>query len=93
MSDETEYVPVHTVAYENAADVDYNPDTGRIENHDELVENGDTYDEIVMMRESQAIEHGLESEIVRPGDVLWSDDVAELGQGDSLRLDERGTDD
>jgi|GEM_PF-6014798 len=87
-TDDSEHVPVHLVAYDEDADLDVD-DSGAepiVENHDELVANGQTHGEIRMLKRSDAEEHGLD--IVEPGDHLWSEEIADLDPGDAVRLDD-----
>jgi hypothetical protein len=83
-----EPVPVHFVAYENDADldIDNSGEDPSIANHDELVNSGQTFDEIRAMKRSAAEEYDLD--VVRPGDPLWDDRLEDMELGDAFRLDE-----
>jgi len=82
-----EHVPVLLVAYEDDADLEINED-GEIENHDELVSAGQTYDEIRMLSRSSIEGTPLEDDIVEPGDSLYYDAVADLDPDEAIRVDD-----
>lgn len=80
-----EIVPVHFVAYEDSADLDINNDgEPTVENHDELINKGETYDEIRGMERKEAENYNLD--IVEPCDALWDDRFEDIEQGDAWRL-------
>jgi len=83
-----EIVPVHFVAYENDADleIDNSGEDPTIDNHDELVNSGQTYDEIRGLRRQSAEEHDLD--IVEPGDPLWNDRLENIEEDGPFRLEE-----
>ncbi|AUX09279.1 hypothetical protein AArcSl_1650 [Halalkaliarchaeum desulfuricum] len=83
-----ELVPVHVVAYEKNADleIDNSGEDATVVNHDELVDKGQTYQEIRALARSAAEEYDLD--IVEPGDPLWDDRFNDLESGDSWRLEE-----
>lgn len=88
-SQNNDAVPVLFVAYEDAADLDIDNSGGgdpHVANHDELVNNGETYDEIRMMKRSSVDEHGLD--VVTEGDSLWDDRFKDAEIGDAWRVDE-----
>jgi len=86
MSEDTEYVPVCLVAYEDDADLDVDyGDEPTVENHDELVNSGQTFTEIRLLSRSDAEQYNMH--IIEPGDPLWSDEVAELDQGESIMVE------
>jgi hypothetical protein len=87
-SRDPDLVPVHLVAYEDAADmdIDYDGYYPTVENHDELVADGQTFDEIRALKRSDAEEYNLD--IVEPGDQLWRDAFEDLESGDAWRVDE-----
>ena len=80
-------VPVHLVVYEDDADLDVQSDGEDfvVENHDDLVNAGQTYDEIRGMNRSSAEEHNLD--IVEPGSLLWDDRFEDIEVGDAYRLE------
>lgn len=85
---DSELVPVHLVAYEDSADLDVD-NTGEnptVENHDELVNGGETYQEIRALNRSDAEQY--EMDIIEPGDPLWDERFADLESGDAWRLSE-----
>lgn len=83
----TELVPVHFVAYEDDAELEINnDDEPTVENHDELVNNGQTYEEVRAIERESA--ENYELDIVERGDSLWDDRFGDLDAGDSWRLDE-----
>jgi len=83
----TELVPVHFVAYADDAELDINNDgEPTVENHDELVNNDQTYDEIRAIERESADAYDLD--IVEPGDSLWDDRFEDFERGDSWRVDE-----
>ena len=83
-----EHVPVLFTAYEEDAelDVDYQGEDPTVENHDELVNSGQTYDEIRMMSREDVEEFGLRE--VTPESSLWCDEVAALDPGEAVRVSE-----
>ena len=83
-----ERVPVLMVAYEDSADLDINNDGANptVENHDELIDNGQTYEEIRALKRSDAEQYDLT--IVEPGDSLWREEFSDLDSGDVWRVDE-----
>lgn len=82
----TDIVPVlFWEAYEDDADLNVNSE-GVVINHDELVDNGQTYAEIRALSREAAEEHDLS--IVEPGDRHWHPEFEDLDAGDSWRLDE-----
>lgn len=85
---EDELVPVLMVAYEDDADLDIGDDGDdpTVENHDELVNSGQTYDEIRALKRSSAEEHGLD--VVTPDRPLWDDRFEDLESGDAWRVEE-----
>ncbi len=84
---EDELVPVHMVAYEEDADLDIDNDgEPTVENHDDLVNSGQTFEEVRALYRSSAEEHGLN--VVEPGDPLWDDRFENLESGDAWRVEE-----
>ena len=84
---EDELVPVLMVAYEDDADLDVDENgEPTVENHDDLVNSGQTYEEIRALQRSSAEEHGLD--IVAPADPLWDDRFEHLESGDAWRVEE-----
>ena len=84
---EDELVPVLMVAYEDDADLEIDEDgEPTVENHDDLVNSGQTYDEIRALKRSSAEEHGLD--VVEPGDPLWDDRFENLESGDAWHVEE-----
>lgn len=79
----TEAVPVHFVAYEDDADLELNDDHD-IENHDELVNSDQTYDEVRGMDPEQVEQFGLD--VVEPSDGLWREKFADIEIGDAYRV-------
>lgn len=84
---DTELVPVHLVAYDEDAelDVDYSGYEPVVENHDQLVNSGQTHDEVRAMSRKSAEQFDMD--IVEPDDSLWRDEFADLESGDSWKLD------
>ena len=76
------------VAYEDSADLDINNDGANptVENRDELIDNGQTYEEIRALKRSDAEQYDLT--IVEPEDSLWREEFADLDSGDVWRVDE-----
>ena len=67
----SELVPVHFVAYEPEAELTINDDgPPTVENHDELVNNGQTYGEIRAMEREQAENYDLDIRGVRLPGIL-----------------------
>lgn len=82
-----EYVPVHLVAYDGEAELDINNDgEPTVENHDELVNNDETHDEVRAISRESAENHGLD--VVEPGDPLWDDRLRDLESGDAWTAEE-----
>lgn len=81
-------VPVLMVGYEDEADLEYEKGDSMfsIENHDELVEAGLTFEEIRGMKRSQVEEFGLWEDVITPGDPLWNDRLEDLEAGDGIRV-------
>jgi len=84
-SEPSELVPVHLVAYEDDADLDVN-DRGEVQNHDELVNKGQTYGEVRVLNRGSAEQYDLD--IVEPDDSLWDGRFEDLESGDAWRVDE-----
>lgn len=84
---DTELVPVHFVAYDDDAEleIDNSGADPAVENHDELVNTGQTHDEVRAISSESAERYDLD--VVEPGDPLWRDEFADLESGDSWRLD------
>ena len=84
---EKELVPVHLVAYDSDAelDIDNSGHAPTVENHDELVNNGQTHGEVRALTRVSAERHDMD--IVEPGDPLWREEFADLESGDSWQLD------
>ncbi|PHQ43931.1 hypothetical protein Z052_01975 [Halorubrum sp. C191] len=89
MSDD-DLVPVRLQAYEDEADLDIG-DNGTVQNHDELVNSGQTYTEVRALTRASAVRHDLM--VVEPGDSLWDDRLADLDVGDAWRAEELRGDD
>lgn len=89
-SDSDDVLIVQFVCYEDSADLDIEYDDAgmpMIENHDELVANGDTYDEIrALSNTEQNRRHVSEEMIVEPDDYRWKDKYADFEAGDSERI-------
>jgi len=83
---DTELVPVHLVAYDDDAelDVDYERDVPTVENHDDLVNSGQTHGEIRAMTRDSAEQYDMD--IVEPGDPLWRGEFENLEPGDCWQL-------
>jgi len=81
-----EIVPVHMEKYADDADleVDYSGDEPVVTNHDELPKQR----EVIALKRSRVEEHGLEHNIVEPGDSLWREEFADLEIGDSFQIGE-----
>lgn len=86
--DGSELVPVPFVAYEESADLDVDNSGAdpTVENHDELVNSGQTYDEVRALKRSDAEQYGLT--ILTPEDALWDERFEDLESGDSWRVEE-----
>lgn len=85
--DSTELVSVHLLAYEDDADLDVDNDgQPTVENHDELVDSGQTFEEVRALSRESAEEYDMD--IVEPGDPLWDDRMEDLESGDAWRVDE-----
>jgi len=81
----------HFVAYTDKSDIDidYSGDDPTIENHDELVNAGQTYDEIRALRRTENTEkYVTEDMIVEPGDPMWRKECADMEPGDAIRVNE-----
>jgi len=87
-TDGSELVPVLLVAYEDDADldVDYDGEDPTVENHDDVVNNGGTYEEVRALTRKSAEEHDLS--IVTPEDSLWDERFGDLDSGDAWRVEE-----
>lgn len=72
-------------SYEDDAELEMSDD-GRVLNHDELVDSGQTYREVLALNRSSAEERDLN--ILEPGDLHWHDEFEDLEVGDSWRLDD-----
>ncbi|MCG1002878.1 MULTISPECIES: hypothetical protein [Halobacterium] len=84
---EDDLVPVLLVSYEDDADLEINEDgEPTVENHDDLVNSGQTYEEVRALKRSSVEEYGLD--IVERGDSLWDDRFEDLESGDSWRVEE-----
>ena len=85
-----ELVPVLLVTYGDGADleIDHSGDDPTVENHDEIINNGHTTDEVRALKRSDAEQYNLD--IVEPGDPLWDDRFTDLDSGDAWSVDELG---
>lgn len=81
----TEAVPVLYVAYEPDAELEIN-EQGVVENHDELVNSGKTYDEICGMPREQVEAFG--HDVIEPCDSLWDEQFEDIAVGDLWRVEE-----
>lgn len=81
-----EIVLVHRTIYPDDADIeiDNSGDVPTVANHDELPE----VESVIALRRSKVEVHGLEGDIVEPGDSLWREEFEEMGAGDIIELDE-----
>ncbi|MFC6975658.1 hypothetical protein ACFQL1_14945 [Halomicroarcula sp. GCM10025709] len=86
----TEPVTVVFQTYEDDADLEHD-DEGQITNHDELVDAGQTYREIRVLKRHTA--EKFDMEIVDEDHQLWCDAVASLEPGEALRVDDLREDD
>ena len=87
----TEQVRAVFTAYEDEADLETN-DAGTITNHEELVNDGQTYREIRFLSPDTVDAFDLTT--VDESHTHWCDEVAAMEPGDRLRVDElRGNDD
>lgn len=85
----TDTIIAHFVAYEDGADLDVEYDGGdpTVENHDELVNEGKTYDEIRALADTETNRQILSDRvIVEPGDPMWDDEFADWDVGDSKKV-------
>ena len=78
-------VPVYLTAYKDEADLEIN-DNHEIENHDELVMAGQTYDMIRGMDPETFEEHMHPSDRVERDSSLYDGDVDTLAIGEEIRL-------
>lgn len=87
-TDERDLVPVLLVAYEDDADLEINNDgdAPTVENHDELVDSGGTYEEVRALSRESAEEHDLN--ILTPDHGLWDERFEDLERGDSWRVED-----
>ena len=83
---EPDYVILEGVGYTSDADLEYNDD-GSIANHDEVVNNGNTFYEARAISPETA-EQVADSMIVKPEDDGWKDQYDDLDVGDAIRLQE-----
>lgn len=83
-----EIVPVHLVAYERDADLDIDNSGAQptVANHDELIESGQTFDEVRGLKRRDAEQYGLD--IIEPGDTLWHEKMETIEEDGPFRLDE-----
>jgi len=88
MSDTDSPLICHFVAYESSAELDVN-EHGEVENHDELVTSGQTYDEVRALSDNQQNRALIaDHQILTEGDSMWRDEYADMEVGDAVRLDE-----
>lgn len=88
MTEDTDIIVVEAIAYESTADLEVN-DEYDIENHDELVNQGETYAVFDAHRdESEVREHLNGWDIIEPSDDEWRDAFNGMSPGDTLRRDE-----
>lgn len=83
----TDVVPVHLTKYPEDAELEVETDSDGqpvVTNHDEL----ETIDTVYGLTRESVEEHGLERDIVTPGDVLWHDAFADIEAGDEYVLEE-----
>ena len=85
---DSELVPVHLMAYDPDAEleIDNSGYAPVVENHDDLVESGQTYEEIRAITRESAERHDMD--IVEPRDPLWRDEFDDLESGDCWQLDD-----
>lgn len=85
----TDTLICHFVAYQSDADLDINYDDGMatVDNHDELVNDGRTFDEIRALADTEHNRSFIaEESIIDPGDSMWRDKYADMEVGDSVKL-------
>lgn len=89
-TDSSDTLIVQFVCYEDSADLEIEYDEDGlpvVQNHDEIVENGETYDEVRALHDTeQNREHVTDSMIVEPGDYRWKPEYADFEVGDSERI-------
>jgi len=77
---------IHSVGFQSNADLDVNDDN-EIENYDELVDAGKTFDEIrVLKNTEQNREHLSDSMILDEDDPMWREEYADMDVGESKKL-------
>lgn len=84
-SNENGAVIITCVGYTDDADVQYDPEEDRVTNHDELLEQGKTFDERRAISKGAA-EALPEHDFIEPGDRLWKDEYDDWEVGDSEKL-------
>lgn len=91
----TETIIAHFVAYDESATVETEVDEDGqyiVSNHDELVDAGQTHEEIrALAATEQNRDYLSEHMIVTEGDPLWRDEFAEMESGDVVKLTDTDT--
>jgi len=77
---------IHAVGYADDADLDVN-ERGEVQNHDELVNKGKTFDELRALKDSEQNRETIpERMIVEEGDPMWSETCENMDVGESKKL-------